>query len=329
MLASYPPPAFAAPPGSPYSLPPGALPGPPGRIYPPPGTWAPYPPPPKEPPPVAPIEGRRPPLWLPLLLIGLLMVPAFVHWATRQPDVVITDAFTQVLQVRELVVCAVLLVIMVAFRYSRSVGWVPRPGAGTAVRVIAAGLVVTAFVAATAAALDLGLPTRVLLIVLVNVVAVGVAEETLFRGFLWAALPESWSTSRVLLVTSVVFGSVHVLNGLVTGNWRGAVAQAAGAMVLGLTLGAVRMRSGWLMLGVVAHAAIDAASAILAQFAPRLADTAHPPVGPLLPLLVYFGFYVTFAFTGIVVLVRTFRSERRARRAAAPPAAYPGYPPTS
>ncbi len=272
------------------------------------------------PPPVAPLEGRRPPLWLALGLIAVLLLPAVLHWLLRQSDLVLAEVLTGSVMVREIVLGVVLLVIMVAARYSRAVGWVPRPGAGAAVRLIAAGLVVTAFVAGTAAAVELALTTSELLIVLVNVVAVAVVEETLFRGYLWAALPGSWSTSRVLLVTSLVFGSVHVLNGLVTGRWGAAIAQAAAACVLGLALGATRMRSGWLGLGVAVHAAIDGAAVVIGMLAPRFQDTQHPPLGPVLPLLAYFSLYVTFAVTGIVVLVRTFRSERRARRAAAPAA---------
>ena len=319
LLAAYPPPpvpglATAVPgyaaPG--YAAPGYAAPGYPVSGYGPPASSG--------PPPVAPLEGRRPPLWLALGLIAVLLLPAVLHWALRQSDLVLAEVLTGSVMVREIVLGVVLLVIMVAARYSRTVGWVPRPGAGAAVRLIAAGLVVTAFVAGTAAAVELALTTSELLIVLVNVVAVAVVEETLFRGYLWAALPASWSTSRVLLVTSLVFGSVHVLNGLVTGRWGAAVAQAAAACVLGLALGATRMRSGWLGLGVAVHAAIDGAAVVIGMLAPRFQDTQHPLLGPVLPLLAYFSLYVTFAVTGIVVLVRTFRSERRARRAAAPAA---------
>ena len=313
-LASYPPPAVAAI-GSyagtaPTAGPGSALPG-----YGGPGS-APAQPqaaPPHEPPPVAPIEGRRPPLWLAIGLIAVLLLPAVLHWALGQPDVAINDVLTQSFLVREIAIGVVLLAIMVAARYSRSVGWVPRPGAGAAVRLIAAGLVVTAFVAATSAAVELSLSVSQLLIVLVNVTAVGVVEETIFRGYLWAALPATWSASRLLLVTSLVFGPVHVLNGLVTGNWGAAVVQAAMACVLGLALGATRMRSGWLFLGVVVHAAIDGAAVVVGMLAPRFSDTQNPPLAPVLPLFAYFCVYVTFAITGIAVLVRTFRSERRAR----------------
>ena len=314
-LASYPPPAVAAT-GSyagtaPTAGPGSALPG-----YGAPGSPArPQAAPTHEPPPVAPIEGRRPPLWLAIGLIAVLLLPAVLHWALGQPDVAINDVLTQSFLVREIAIGVVLLAIMVAARYSRSVGWVPRPGAGAAVRLIAAGLVVTAFVAATSAAVELSLSVSQLLIVLVNVTAVGVVEETIFRGYLWAALPATWSASRLLLVTSLVFGPVHVLNGLVTGNWGAAVVQAAMACVLGLALGATRVRSGWLFLGVVVHAAIDGAAVVVGMLAPRFSDTQHPPLAPVLPLFAYFCVYVTFAITGIVVLVRTFRSERRARRA--------------
>jgi uncharacterized protein len=266
--------------------------------------------------PAPPVEGRRPPLWLVVVLLGVFEIPSVLHVLRGLPNVDITaDLFTSLMR-SELVAVAVLGLVVLVGRYPRSVGWVPRASRARAVPGIALAMVLTAATLIAFASVHLSWSAGDTTVLVVNVLAIGVVEETLFRGLLWSSLPERWSASRVLLVTSVLFGSWHILNGLVTGNWRAAFVQAAIASVVGLGIGAVRLRTGWLGLSVVLHAAIDgglaAAGLVIAHD-----GVTHVSPAMILPLLVYEVLYVTVGITGIVVLIRTFRAERRGRQAQA------------
>jgi membrane protease YdiL (CAAX protease family) len=206
------------------------------------------------------------------------------------------------------------------------------------VPLIALALVVASALTIAASGSYLGWGAATYVVLLVNCLAVGVVEETMFRGLLWVSLPQAWSASRVLLVTSACFGAVHVANGFTTGLWGVALLQACVVSVTGLGLGALRLRTGWLGAGVVTHMFIDAglvAYGIALAHARTIDPGLHRyPVWVLLCALVLLSLYVTLAVAGIAVLVRTFRSERQARRLAAtgllagPESWPPGPPPT-
>lgn len=329
---AYPPPPAHAPPPATYRPPP---------AYPPPYDQAAYPPPayptPAYPTPgypavahpfvrrypvVLPISGRRPPLAVFLVIIGLLLAHVVWSWARYGPtiDDVATGLSDEIWWL-EVGAAALVVVITLLGRWSRSVGWVPRRGTAAAVPLIAAGLCALAVTLIAASGADLAWGPAPYAVLLVNCLAVGVFEETMFRGLLWASLPERWSASRVLLVTSVCFGAIHLSNGFSTGRWGTAVAQACAVSVVGLGLGALRMRSGWIGLGVLTHALVDAALTAAGLSVTTALD--RDPVEPQLPvlvvllMLVFLAGYATLAISGIVVLVRTFRSERQQRRLAA------------
>jgi membrane protease YdiL (CAAX protease family) len=261
-----------------------------------------------------PIEGRRPPLWLVVVLLVAFEVPGLLHALRHLPDVTLVDALTDGVLVLELVALAVLSGVVLVGRYPRSVGWVPRTGVRRPVQLIAVAMVVTSIALVGSAAVELGWSAAQIGVVVVNVLAIAAFEETMFRGMLWAALPAAWGAARVLLVTSVLFGAWHMLNGLVTGSWGGAAVQAVFAAFLGLGLGAIRLRSGWLGLGVLTHAAIDAGVTAAGLAGPEfVSDRSAPPVLGL-ALLVFEALYVTIAVTGVVVLIRAWLAERRGRR---------------
>ncbi len=73
------------------------------------------------------------------------------------------------------------------------------------------------------------------------------AEEALMRGYPFQALAESWGSVAALLLTSVMFGALHLANPGVT--WLGVVNVAAA----GLFLGVVYVRTGSLWWATGAH----------------------------------------------------------------------------
>ena len=320
-----PPAAWSAP--APHQLPsprPGVSPEP---VHLPPPAWPapPFPYPPGTPspavrqyPPLLPVEGRRPPLWLFVVLLALPLGLSIRASLIHGPVGDVTPTLARSLSWWELGFASGVLVIVVVGRWGRAVGWTPRRGVTRAVPLIALALVVASALTITVSGSYLGWGGATYAVLLVNCLAVGVFEETMFRGLLWASLPQGWSASRVLLVTSLVFGAVHVTNGFTTGLWGVAVLQACVVSVMGLGLGALRLRTGWLGVGVVTHMFIDAgitAYGMALTHARVLDPSQHRyPVLVLLCALALLSLYATLGVAGIVVLVRTFRSERQDRR---------------
>ena len=261
-----------------------------------------------------PVQGRRPPLWLVAVLLVLFEVPTVVYLARGLPKQSIRDALTRGFAWMELVAALVIAAVVLVGRYRQAVGWVPRHGVRRAVQGIALALVATSLVLLLSSAVELGWSAGKTGVLVANVLLIGVVEETLFRGLLWSSLPRQWTATRILLVTSVLFGAWHILNGFTTGDWRGSALQAGIAALLGLGLGAIRLRTGWLGLGIVTHAAIDAGVTAASLAAGHLVRDHATPALLVLSLLVFEILYVTLAVTGIVVLIRTAMAERRARR---------------
>jgi membrane protease YdiL (CAAX protease family) len=69
-------------------------------------------------------------------------------------------------------------------------------------------------------------PIQVLMIVIINTLMVGISEELMFRGVLFHGALSSFEIWRAVWITTIVFGSVHTLNGLITGDFRASAIQA-------------------------------------------------------------------------------------------------------
>jgi membrane protease YdiL (CAAX protease family) len=88
---------------------------------------------------------------------------------------------------------------------------------------------------------------------LLNTLMVGLSEELMFRGIVLRALLARTSLLVSLIVTSVLFGSVHVLNVFVTGELLPAAIQAVAAGFSGLLFAALVVRTGSLIPAIVLH----------------------------------------------------------------------------
>lgn len=104
----------------------------------------------------------------------------------------------------------------------------------------------------------LGLPPPgTLVFVALNTAMVGISEEWMFRGVLFQGLRSRLPMLPSILVTSALFGAVHVLNVLVTGQMVEAVVQSAAAFLSGIVLIALLIRTGSLWVPIVYHALWD------------------------------------------------------------------------
>jgi membrane protease YdiL (CAAX protease family) len=83
-----------------------------------------------------------------------------------------------------------------------------------------------------AAAVTVGLPPAAVIgIVFLNLCFVGLTEEQMFRGVLLQGLLARFRVWPAVLISSFLFGAVHILNVFVTGDLGSAVMQCFGAGV--------------------------------------------------------------------------------------------------
>lgn len=93
---------------------------------------------------------------------------------------------------------------------------------------------------------------RMLLIVACNTALVALSEELMFRSVLLQSLLNRFAVWPAVLISSALFGVVHTLNGLTTGDVNGALWQSAAAFLQGIGYAAIRLRtrSVWPMMVV-------------------------------------------------------------------------------
>lgn len=131
----------------------------------------------------------------------------------------------------------------------------------------------------------LGLPAALGWILVSIFVAIG--EEGVFRGLCWRALEDRGLLTTSLL-TSVLFGSVHLVGVFSPIPWQIIASQAVFAAGVGMTFAAVRLASGTLLAPIFLHALFDSGAVVAAGGVQELfSDTMS--VGRLLvPGMVFF-----------------------------------------
>jgi membrane protease YdiL (CAAX protease family) len=86
-----------------------------------------------------------------------------------------------------------------------------------------------------------------------NTLAVGFSEEIAFRGVLFRALHTRLRLWPAIWITSVAFGSVHIINGFTTGDFGNAAIQATAAFMSGIFFMAVVLRTGSIIPAMLFH----------------------------------------------------------------------------
>jgi len=104
----------------------------------------------------------------------------------------------------------------------------------------------------------IGTPPRTAMVfILVNTFLIGLSEELMFRGVLFQGLRSKLSIWPSIILTSLLFGSIHLLNALWLGNIKIALLQALAAACMGMLLMAIRIRTKSLDPAILFHAAWD------------------------------------------------------------------------
>ena len=178
----------------------------------------------------------------------------------------------------------------------------PRPG--TLRLLWLPGLYVLVFFAAATA---LGLPpASVLLVLAANTLLAAFSEEVMFRGFLYTGLRDRLRFWPAVLLTSAVFGAIHVLNAFLIGNVIAAALQAGAAFMSGLLFLSLRLATGSLWPVILLHAAWNAGLVLIGRDAPPLEPGQPIPIlAPVITLL----FLLPLALYGLRLLRRAAREE--------------------
>ena len=102
--------------------------------------------------------------------------------------------------------------------------------------------------------LSANLPSmKILMIVIINTLMVGINEELMFRGILFYGASSSFGIWRAVWITAIIFGSVHILNSLITGDFRESILQVFFAGTFGIWAVALRIRLNTIIPIIIIH----------------------------------------------------------------------------
>ncbi|MEJ0011405.1 MAG: CPBP family intramembrane glutamic endopeptidase [Bauldia sp.] len=213
------------------------------------------------------------------VFVGWALITVFLSrlWAhvggTQALDAAVSDRLLLNLPVA----IAFLVAAIVIFRW-RDVGLnAPQPGS---LRLIwFPALYVVFFVGL---GLVVGLPPLpVMLVILGNTVMVGISEELACRGILYQGLRSRFSVWPAILVSTLLFGAVHILNGISTGDFLASSIQAVTAFMTGIAFMAIRIRTRSIYPGIILHGLWDFTLVTTAVgLATRLASMPDAPGTP-------------------------------------------------
>jgi uncharacterized protein len=100
-----------------------------------------------------------------------------------------------------------------------------------------------------------GLPSgRMLVFLALNMALIGISEEWMFRGILFQALLTRFRLWSAIAISSLIFGAIHLLNVLHTGDSLGAASQAVTAAMSGVLLAVLVVSTSSIWPAILYHA---------------------------------------------------------------------------
>lgn len=201
-----------------------------------------------------------------------------------------------------LVAAALFLLAVVAYLgWWRQVGLLPGDTASNFKMLILPALGV---VAIWVVAFSRGLKTASFGVLGINTLLVGFSEELMFRGVLFHGVQAELGSIRAVVITALLFGSVHALNGFITGDRTRAVEQAGMTVLFGFWIGAVRLYMSTLYPLMIIHWLWDLGLFVAAPAEkPPPAEMARAGKALLIPpgvaiVLFVYGLYLLYAHSG-------------------------------
>jgi hypothetical protein len=131
-------------------------------------------------------------------------------------------------------------------------------------------------------------PERAILFLAINTGLIALSEEWMFRGVLFQALRAHLRLWPAIALTSVLFGAIHVMNAFALGDLLLAVAQAGAAMMTGLLLIALMLRTGSIWAAVAYHMVWNLGILLVGYETVKdpLSEGPLPPSAYVVPILV-------------------------------------------
>lgn len=150
-------------------------------------------------------------------------------------------------------------------------------------------------------------PARVALFMAINTTLVGISEEVMFRGVIYRALEDRMRIWPAIILTCILFGSVHLANVFITGDLQSAALQSVAAAMSGLIFMAILIRTGSIWPAIIYHALWDFILFSAGASDPEAAQSAEPAleVGGAMLLLPFAIALPNFLFA--LVLLRKVR----------------------
>lgn len=141
--------------------------------------------------------------------------------------------------------------IVAFFGWRRDTGLLPIRSTGSLLILWLPLLIILGFFSLS---LFQGLPSlQAIVFVGINTLLVGISEELAFRGILFSGARTALRPIGAIVLTSIIFGAVHVFNGITTGDWAAAAVQATAAAMSGLLFIAILIRTGSIIPAMIIH----------------------------------------------------------------------------
>jgi uncharacterized protein len=183
-------------------------------------------------------------IWLLIVVVGGLLQ---VKGQPTQLSVLVKNQ----IMYNVLVALSFLIIVITLIKWWSQVGWKSLDNLQD-LRLLWAPAVVLVLLLLTV--LYTGLPpTNVLMLVSINTLMVGISEELMFRGILFRGASSSFGIWRAVWITAIIFGSIHTLNGLITGDFRASTVQAFFAGMFGVWTVALRVRLNTIIPVIIIH----------------------------------------------------------------------------
>lgn len=183
-------------------------------------------------------------IWLFIVVVGGLLQ---VKGQPTQLDKLVKNQ----IMFNVLIAMVLLIVVITLFKWWSQVGW-KDPHNLHDLRLLWPPALVLIFLLMTVTFTGLPL-TRVLTLVIINTLMVGISEELMFRGILFHGASASFGIWRAVWITAIIFGSIHTLNGLITGDFIASTFQAFFASTFGIWAVALRVRVDAILPVIVIH----------------------------------------------------------------------------
>jgi membrane protease YdiL (CAAX protease family) len=199
-------------------------------------------------------EPKRLPIAL-LTYVGWTLLTLFgMRWASDGSKKPLIETVTHGISWNLAMAVGLLALVTLAMRWRDLKFVAPRPAGSLLVLWFPALYLL--FFALLPAVLGLP-PAGTLLFIALNTVLIGLSEEWMFRGVLFQGLRSRLAMWPAILLTSLLFGAVHVLNVITTGQLLEAVVQSVAAFMSGMVLLALLIRTGSIWVPIAYHALWD------------------------------------------------------------------------